>query len=484
MDTLKETFIITQELTDSFAQATGDFNPLHVDPVAARRYQFGSTVIHGIGGLLKALDIIVGKIDEPVAIKNLKVQFNSPVRHGDIVELICDEIKPGPIRITLLTSGKRTQIIDVELLVNTEPAPAFIDNLYKKNARNSKALVLSFADSESLAGEVELVWDSRRMKDLFPHLYKNMPDNQIAVLMGTTNIVGMNCPGLHSVYGGLKVSFDANADDINPILKYTVSKRDGRFSLINIAITHNCAQGDIEALFRPEPIEQPDFTSIRKLVKPEKFKSQQALVIGGSRGVGEITAKLIAAGGGHPIVTYAKGKNDAHRVMDDIVANGGQCDAIRYNVLSPELDVDGLSDNEPITHLYYFASPLIEKSDGFIWSEKIFRKFTDFYIVGLADLLELFVKIPAYRKNGLVVFIPSTIYLDEPQKGFAEYIAAKAATEAFLKQFAFKYPAFQFRAPRLPRMMTDQTSGVANDGPLHAAEIMLKAISGSNTVTD
>ena len=481
MNIIKDTFIITQEITDAFAQASGDFNPLHVDPVAARRYQFGSTVIHGIDGLLKALDIVVAKLDAPVAIKNLKVQFNSPVRHGDTIELRTSEINPGSVRIELFTSGKRTQIIDVEFIQTAQHAPALVDNVFNKSDSTSEVVELEFADSESLSSEVKLIWDSRRISELFPHLYQYMPNNQIAVLIGTTNIVGTKCPGLHSVYGGLKISFDANADDSDPVLKYTVTKSDSRFSLIAISVVHNCARGEIEALFRPEPIEQPNFMSIGKLVEPEQFKNQHALIVGGSRGVGEITAKLIASGGGHPVITYAKGKDDANRVAKDIVDNGGKCDALMLNVLSPELDLNGAANEKPITHIYYFASPLIEKSDSIIWSEMIFRKFTDFYISGLADLLEIFVKIPAYRKSGMTVFIPSTIYLDEPQKGFAEYIAAKAATEAFIKQFAYKYPTFKFIAPRLPRMMTDQTSGVANDSPLHAAEIMIKAISRSES---
>lgn len=477
METLTETFIITQDITDSFALASGDFNPLHINPVAARRYQFGSTVIHGINGLLKALDIVAAKIDVPASIKNLKVQFNNPVRHGDVVELRCENIKAGPLRIELFAAGKRTQIIDVELSQVEKSKAAFKDNLYKKDKKNGNAIELSFTESESLSSEVELIWDSKRTKELFPDLVNMLPGYQIAVLLGTTKIVGMKCPGLHSVYGGLKITFDVTNNNCESALKYTVSKSDSRFSLINISISNNDVQGDIEALFRPEPVTQPDAKLIGKLIKTDQFKKQHAFIVGGSRGAGEITAKLIAAGGGRTVITYAKGKDDANRVAADIIANGGECDMLMYNVLCPVLDTKDLLGNDRITHIYYFASPLIEKSDSLIWSEKLFQKFTAFYISGLAGLLEVFVKTPEYRKNGVVIFIPSTIYLDEPQSGFAEYIAAKAATEAFIKQFVFKYPAFKFLSPRLPRMMTDQTSGVANDKPLHAAEIMLHAIS-------
>ena len=44
---------------------------------------------------------------------------------------------------------------------------------------------------------------------------------------------------------------------------------------------------------------------------PGEFANVRALVIGGSRGLGEITAKIIAAGGGDVWITYRRGKEDA-----------------------------------------------------------------------------------------------------------------------------------------------------------------------------
>lgn len=476
MEVLNKSFSITQKGSDIFALASGDFNPVHVDPIAARRLLFGTSVIHGVNGLLKALDIVIGSINTPVKIKNLKVKFNGAIKHDYLVELKCNISNLDSLRIELFSLDKNYQTIDVSLAENNQTPDILSDNLCVSNI---VADDLSFSDStpNSNGNELELIWDSNRVKALFPNLFSNLPNNQIAILLGTTNIVGMKYPGLHSIYCGLKISFGAVNINNSSKLKYEVSKKDSRFSLIYLNISQEGIKGEIEALFRPSPIQQLDSNLIGRLSQQNEYKNQHALIIGGSRGIGEITAKLITAGGASSIITYVKGERDANRVAADIISNGGECETYMYNVLMPHFDVNELKNKSLITHVYYFASPLIEKTDNPIWSEKLFKKYIDYYVTGLANLLKFFVNIPEYRKNGIMIFIPSTIYIDELQNGFAEYITAKLAAESFINQFVIRYPTFQFHAPRLPRVMTDQTSGVARDEPLHVAKVIKDAIS-------
>ena len=55
-----------------------------------------------------------------------------------------------------------------------------------------------------------------------------------------------------------------------------------------------------------------------KIVGPTEFAGSTALIVGGSRGLGALTAKILAAGGGKVIITYATGRADAEDLTEEI----------------------------------------------------------------------------------------------------------------------------------------------------------------------
>ena len=66
-----------------FASLSCDRNPMHVDPVAARRLLTGQPVVHGIHVLMTALEYWENGSAQPPAF--LDCTFNNPVSVGDIV---------------------------------------------------------------------------------------------------------------------------------------------------------------------------------------------------------------------------------------------------------------------------------------------------------------------------------------------------------------------------------------------------------------
>lgn len=80
------TKLVTQEQLHSYANASGDHNPLHLDPDFAARTQFGGTIAHGMLILAFASEMLTATFGrEWIEGGRLKVRFRAPARPGDEV---------------------------------------------------------------------------------------------------------------------------------------------------------------------------------------------------------------------------------------------------------------------------------------------------------------------------------------------------------------------------------------------------------------
>lgn len=77
----------TSEDQIAFAELSGDYNPLHIDAIAARRLLFGSPVVHGINALLWGLDCYLEDRAENVELHSIKAVFLKPIKVGEEVSL-------------------------------------------------------------------------------------------------------------------------------------------------------------------------------------------------------------------------------------------------------------------------------------------------------------------------------------------------------------------------------------------------------------
>lgn len=98
---------VTQAMIDAFADATGDHQFIHVDPVAAAQTPFGGTIAHGFL-TLSLMPMLAARTAQPriegarmgVNYGGNKVRFLTPVRSGARVRgrftlLSFDEKRPG-----------------------------------------------------------------------------------------------------------------------------------------------------------------------------------------------------------------------------------------------------------------------------------------------------------------------------------------------------------------------------------------------------
>jgi len=77
---------ITQEKINRYADASGDHNPLHLDPAFAAKTQFGGTIAHGMLVVAYVSEMMTEAFGEAwVMGGRLKIRFRGAAHPGDTV---------------------------------------------------------------------------------------------------------------------------------------------------------------------------------------------------------------------------------------------------------------------------------------------------------------------------------------------------------------------------------------------------------------
>src|ERR1700724_4741424 len=73
---------------EHFAAVCGDRNPIHMDPVAARRTLVGFPVVHGVHALLWGLDSLFRYLPSLASVASIQVSFEKLIYVGDRVQAV------------------------------------------------------------------------------------------------------------------------------------------------------------------------------------------------------------------------------------------------------------------------------------------------------------------------------------------------------------------------------------------------------------
>ena len=419
-----------------FGQTSGDVNPIHVDEITARRSLAGAAVVHGVHVALWALDSWADESDA-FPIGRLRATFRRPVVVGEEVAVRWLDDPDGGVQVQV-TAGREVRAV-IAVVPGSAAGPA--QTSAAAPATTGDARPLDFGDAAGLAGREPLV-DALDATRAYPAAARVLGSGALAGLLATSRIVGMECPGLHSLLAGIDV--EVAHDDVD-----TLAWRVTRASSVRVPIAievEGPVAGTVTALFRQPPTAQPSYEAVAALVSAGELDGHRALVVGGSRGLGELTAKIVAAGGGHPILTYARGRDDAVRVAAEITAGGGRCDVEHLDVLHPR----SLVELEP-THLYYFATPAIRAGVGF--DADRFDDLVRYYVRGFWQTCADAARPP----RPVRVLYPSSSFVASPTKELAEYAAAKSAGEALCAWMNAHLEHVTVLVERFPPLRTDQT---------------------------
>ena len=250
----------------------------------------------------------------------------------------------------------------------------------------------------------------------------------ICEIAALSYVVGMECPGLNSLFSALKIQFNSNK---KVIANFSVARSDARFNALTITFQGHTVSGEIQAFYRPSPVRNPSMAEISAYVQIDEFKNVCALIVGGSRGLGELVAKLIAAGGGEPIITYNVGKVEAEHLIEEIHEFGGHCRAFQLTISG---SVSLPADLPRFNQLYYFATPKILSKRTARFDDALYKDFFEIYVDGFKSICNQMVA----RRNTCSVLYPSTIFIDQPSPEFANYAKAKAQGEVLCQIIQFK----------------------------------------------
>lgn len=462
-ETVLASLTFTLDDQRAFADLSGDVNPMHLNAVAARRMQAGVPVVHGINAMLWAIDVLLAA-DPAVTFDRIDARFERFVAIGEAVTLH-GNVAEANVRLEIRSDESRLMRIDLRRAVplgELPPGPAASDLAVSAAPRQP-----AFADTAGATGALPLVDPSA----LYPRATAAMGAARTGALVMLSTLVGMDMPGLHSIFSSVLIDLD-DAPRSAGRLDYRVTDAHDLFRLLTIAAEAPGMRAKVKAFMRPPAVVQPSMADLRAVVGVQDHAGVGALVIGGSRGLGEVTAKLLAAGGANVIITYAAGADDAERVAAEIRDAGGRCTTRKLDVLAP---LEGQLHDLPrdIGEVYYFATTKIFHQSRVVFSAQRFADFERIYVSAFETLCR---QLQATLDRDLTVFYPSSVAVADRPRGMTEYSMAKAAGEILCEDIDRFMPHVRTVTYRLPRLPTDQTSTVTpeeTDGP---TETMLRVV--------
>lgn len=455
----------------AFAELSGDFNPLHTDPVAARRTQFGECVTHGVFVLMWALDCLQAQNGARRRWAKISAKFLRPVLTGLKVTATAKAKADDEVSVTVSENGRALLQCDVTW-GQTGSIAATANTLDEIPPREipEKARF----DAKATSGDVlDLFWPVKRGNQIFPVLAATQSPESLSVLLASTRVIGMKVPGEHSVFLQLDMTFVPHPE-IRQSFTYRVAEYRKSSQRLGVAVAGTVCHGILWALVRPAPVAQPDMVAVQQRVSPDRFLGRRVIVVGGSRGLGEIAAKVLAAGGAQVALSYRLGGNDANRVAADITAHGGKALAFQFDTSSGDWEKSLTANCEQFNHLCYFPTPPIVGGDGSTFNAELFEKFCDVYVASLINVAQWLAKRDA---GNFSLFNASTIYVETPPLRNLEYAAAKAASEACCRWLAAAYPQARVYSARFPRLSTDQTASFLSASKHDNLETMLAELS-------
>jgi len=464
----------------NFAHLTGDHNPIHVDAAVGRRSSFGDVIAHGMNVALSSIErYLAARSREtaapPPGIARIQLQFLKPVFVDEGLAIVC--VSSDRKRTRLSVRHQQSDLATITLVWRQTVSEAA---KHRSTALASHQRVepprrdpvrRKIQGGDGFAGKLPLRVGGDLLAHAYPRCVDWLGERAVAGLALLSTIVGMEWPGEYSLFTNATIDFSDIPDGGAPDhLAFRAMSTKTEYAFTRLAVEGPDFSGALDAFFRPAPVKQPSTAELSHAIRTDEFKGCTALVVGGSRGLGEIAAKLLALGGADIILTYKSSVAEAEAVRTEIISTGARCDLLQFDACiqaAPLLPAVAASAR---LLLLYFPSPQIFRRRTTAFSKAWLAEFLDVYVDGFLNTLNVAKR---WTSGPISVLYPSSEALDHPGQELIEYAAAKAAGEAICRAIAAEDQQLTMEVPRLPRLLTDQTNSVVQVKTAPPAGILL-----------
>lgn len=435
-----------------FAEISGDFNPIHINKIESRKLHSGGILVHGIHTVTWALDCFFRQ--EPQnKLSALKTKFFKPIYLNQELSIVFENVDNEKDII---------KIYDKELLVTIileSSDLSFGDKIVDSKYHFDLPKEFKYNDNNN---EISISLSKKMILNKYPYICNAVGLEIVSNIIGLSRLVGMECPGLNSLFVGLDINFQHKNIVKNNKIFWSIDNYYGNQAPINISVKSSIMEGMIQAFIRPSPIIQLPFKEISKFTKNTiDLNNTFSIIIGGSRGLGEVTSKIIASYGGNVIITYNKGKNEAIKICNEINTNLSIDIAVplHLDIENPKNLFDYINKNKiKIDSIYYFATPKIKGVKSIELDKNLLDLYNSFYSIYFSRLLRLLNK--SFFNKEINIFYPSTIFIDQQKEDLKEYILAKKNAEAYIDSVKHKLKNLNIVVDRLDILNTDQNNSV------------------------
>jgi acyl dehydratase len=92
-----------------FAAASGDFNPIHIDPAVSLQAGYQGVILQGMCTFSWLADACAGYLGDPGRLRRVAARFTKPVAVGDVVTFQgrCTAVSADTLRIEVSATNQR-----------------------------------------------------------------------------------------------------------------------------------------------------------------------------------------------------------------------------------------------------------------------------------------------------------------------------------------------------------------------------------------